>query len=805
MRYSTFRGVCFAILGFTLVTLLGLGVYLAQTSSATSLNQLPKANVIELQGRMTQQDLSARPGTITPLEDAGVIDMGRLGIRPLTAPMNFSKPSSGPGADSNAVGKGAFFGTTHQVVNQNTVSAFGTLGSGFTPAESVQFFLNGVVAGTFVADANGRLAVGITTGAGFGFITLEEVGTTSGKRAGGIVQVASTGPYLPGVTTAPHAVNTSAGGTFLYYGFGYPASTNVPIFRNTVSLGTALTNAAGRFFVTITPANNGNTSAVYHADTGVVGSVAGVTVEERSDAGTPPVGDQNLTRLFIDRPVLDSAVGGVVGLVGEGFQAGENVAVSGCTTTTIAASANGSVGALIGFLAGAGVSQCTFTGATSARVSRGTIVANALTTNLRAAIVNPALAAPGGTVTVLLDRLTPNDTGQVFLDGVSQGTATSSPSGALSFTVTKPSTVFVHEVGWVSNTGGADAIATVLLILGNPTAAPGTISGRIAEPDGSPLGGTVVRLNGAASRSTVSDGGGNYHFENVETDNFYTVTPSLANYSFSPPSRSFSLTGNMTDAGFTANPDATQTANAIDTTEYFVRQQYLDFLGREPDQGGLEYWSSQFDVCNGDATCIRNKRIDVSAAFFASVEFQQTGSYIYGVYAGTLGRTLNYGEFNADRSQVLGGAGLDPAKTVFAQNFVQRNEFTNRYPQSMTREEFVDAILQTMSARSGVNHSSLRAGLLSDYDTGGRALVVRQASEASSFVAAEYNKAFVLMEYFGYLQREIDQGGYDFWLDVLNNGTPGNYHGMVCSFLTSMEYQHRFSNVITHSNAECSQ
>jgi plastocyanin len=337
----------------------------------------------------------------------------------------------------------------------------------------------------------------------------------------------------------------------------------------------------------------------------------------------------------------------------------------------------------------------------------------------------------------------------------------------------------------------------------SPTAAPASIGGRITTPDGSPLGGAVMHLSGAATRATVTDGAGNYHFDDLATESFYAVTPSLVNYHFSPTSRSFSLVGNITDAAFTANADASPSANAIDTTEYFVRQQYLDFLGREPDQGGLEYWSAQINQCNGDAACISQKRIDVSAAFFASAEFQQTGSYIYGLYAGTLGRAPGYGEFMPDRAQVLGGSGLDQAKTAFAQAFVQRPEFTNRYPQSMTREQFVDAVIQTMTTRSGVDQSSLRNQFLGDYDSGGRALVVRHASEASSFAAAEYNKAFVLMEYFGYLRREIDQGGYDYWLDVLNHGAAGNYRGMVCAFLTSTEYQLRFSTVVTHSNAEC--
>ena len=62
-----------------------------------------------------------------------------------------------------------------------------------------------------------------------------------------------------------------------------------------------------------------------------------------------------------------------------------------------------------------------------------------------------------------------------------------------------------------------------------------------------------------------------------------------------------------------------------------------------------------------------------------------------------------------------------------------------------------------------------------------------------------------MMQYFGYLRRNVDQGGYDFWLDVLNNREPNNYRGMICSFITSREYQERFGSVVTRSNADCGQ
>jgi hypothetical protein len=73
----------------------------------------------------------------------------------------------------------------------------------------------------------------------------------------------------------------------------------------------------------------------------------------------------------------------------------------------------------------------------------------------------------------------------------------------------------------------------------------------------------------------------------------------------------------------------------------------------------------------------------------------------------------------------------------------------------------------------------------------------------ANLTLAEYNPAFVLTEYLGYPRRDPESSGYDFWLDVLNNRDADNFRGMVCSFITSTEYQRRFSSVVTHSNAEC--
>jgi hypothetical protein len=366
------------------------------------------------------------------------------------------------------------------------------------------------------------------------------------------------------------------------------------------------------------------------------------------------------------------------------------------------------------------------------------------------------------------------------------------------------------QSGWTLSPSAPWALSyTNLRAAAPPTAADSIISGHVLTPGGAPLAGAVVTLSGTQSRRAVTDAQGRYRFDNVETSGFYTVTPSRANYTFTPASRSFSIVGNQTDAAFSAEATA-ETANPLDTEPFFVRQHYLDFLDREPEQGGLDYWSTQLDGCKGDAGCLRSARTNVSAAFFIAEEMQRTGSFVYRLYKGALGRQVSYAEFATDRQQVRGGDNLDSARDALTDGFVERAEFTRKYVAAATAESFVDALLQTMRQSSGADLSARKADLIALYKTGksmreSRSLVVREAIDEPSFRQAEYNRSFVLMQYFGYLKREPEAAGYDFWLNVLNDKDPGNYRGMVCSFLTSAEYQLRFSSVVTHNNAECQQ
>ncbi len=260
--------------------------------------------------------------------------------------------------------------------------------------------------------------------------------------------------------------------------------------------------------------------------------------------------------------------------------------------------------------------------------------------------------------------------------------------------------------------------------------------------------------------------------------------------------------------------------NPLSNSAFFVRQHYLDFLNREPDPPGFGFWTNQIDLCGADQTCIELKRINVSAAFFLSIEFQETGFLVYRTYKAAYGNLpgtpvpLRLNDFLPDTQQIgkdviVGQTGweqqLENNKVAFALDFVTRSRFTNAYPISLTPTQFVDmlylnaGVIPTASERNSVIGEFGSALDTADSTARGRAL--RDVAENSSLKQQETNRAFVLMEYFGYLRRNpndppeagLNFDGYDFWLNKLNqfNGNFVNAE-MVKAFIVSGEYRQRF-------------
>jgi hypothetical protein len=263
----------------------------------------------------------------------------------------------------------------------------------------------------------------------------------------------------------------------------------------------------------------------------------------------------------------------------------------------------------------------------------------------------------------------------------------------------------------------------------------------------------------------------------------------------------------------------------------FVRQAYLDFLSREPDAGGFDYWKGQISQCMSNVQCFRGQTTVVSNAFFFELEYQQTGSYVYRLYRAAYGNNQpfpnpdnsnptearkipRYDVFVRDRARVVGGSSLAASQLALANLFVQRPEFLSKYPANLTLEQFVDAVLQTIQSDSGVNLQSQRPALIA---LGSRGAVLYRLADDNAqsnpisnraFIDAEYNRAFVTTQYFGYLRRDGDIGGLLFWLGQVNSAPLRDVpkqNAMVCSFITSVEYQLRFGPNVPRANRECPQ
>jgi hypothetical protein len=269
------------------------------------------------------------------------------------------------------------------------------------------------------------------------------------------------------------------------------------------------------------------------------------------------------------------------------------------------------------------------------------------------------------------------------------------------------------------------------------------------------------------------------------------------------------------------NDAADSETNPIDDSRNFVCQQYHDFLHRQPDEAGWQFWTDNIESCGADAGCRAAMRANVSSAFFLSIEYQATGYFVDRLYEACLNRRPHYEEYIHDMHAVgLGvqvGVGdwqqrLEANKQTFAESFVQRDEFTARYPGTMAADEFVNEMYEY----AGVEPTDVERQAATDAfgagGTKGRAAAMRAAMESASVYRAYYNRGFVLGEYFGYLRRDpnaqpdADWAGYDFWLAKLEAfSLPGEdvtQEGdafarvqraeMVRAFIESVEYRQRF-------------
>jgi hypothetical protein len=218
----------------------------------------------------------------------------------------------------------------------------------------------------------------------------------------------------------------------------------------------------------------------------------------------------------------------------------------------------------------------------------------------------------------------------------------------------------------------------------------------------------------------------------------------------------------------------TNTPITIADYDFFIQQQYIDFLRRFPEpscppqQCGLDFYVPILNGCNpADTECIKYTRGALSANFFRSPEFQAKGNLVMFLYMISVGQRPttvaelsdnskverpHYPEFMADVASITDPAdrnGPDPTKkAAFLAAWVQRPEFLAVCAVGVANGQCA----LNLGAKAGVtlSASSINAATAAP----SRAEVARIVAESPEVSAKFYKPAFVTMEYFGYLRRD---------------------------------------------------
>ncbi|HEV7890689.1 MAG TPA: NF038122 family metalloprotease [Pyrinomonadaceae bacterium] len=352
-------------------------------------------------------------------------------------------------------------------------------------------------------------------------------------------------------------------------------------------------------------------------------------------------------------------------------------------------------------------------------------------------------------------------------------------------------------------------------------------------------------VNGTASdRADYTAAAGTLRFGANETTKTFDVL--LTDDRFSEGAEAFNIT--LSDASqTTVGTPATFTVNITDNDSvtgaspvrwdsnfdvaFFVKQHYADFLNREADAPGLAFWSNEINSCGTNQACIETKRVNVSGAFFQAIEFQETGYLAYRTYKTAFGDAqgtfrdgngvqnailvpvIRLEEFLADTRRLGEGvvvgqgawqAQLEANKVAYFEEFVSRPRFMNA-PVTLTPTELVNALYANAGITPTLDQRQAAigefGGATNTADRAARGRALRRVAEDPALNQLERNRAFVTMQFFGYLRRnpndpqDTDHTGWKFWLDKLNQAN-GNFVAaeMVKAFLTSDEYRNRFGN-----------
>ncbi len=393
-----------------------------------------------------------------------------------------------------------------------------------------------------------------------------------------------------------------------------------------------------------------------------------------------------------------------------------------------------------------------------------------------------------------------------------------------SLTTPGPDTVQFSLASYTVNEGAGHA--TIVVNRSNP-AGPATVD--YTTSDILAVDKSCKDILGVASaRCDYVTTGGTLRFGAGEISKVITVP--IVNDAFVEGNETFTVTlSNVVGSGPGSPSTATVTIQDNDTNPnapnpfldnaFFVRQHYLDFLLREPDTAGFNAWLSVLNGCGPAQGWLGSPpgcdRVHVSSGFFRSTEFGEKGYWIYRFYESALGRRPAFAEFNSELRRLSGqmtDAEQEARRVDFVSRFMQLPAFIanfNGLTDSPSDAAALIAKLEQVGRVTLPASANTEPGQPPQYSR--QQLVDLMAS--GQFTAAQtlrafieqkivwdtyFYRAFVAMQYFGYLQRDPEQTGYDDWVRVLTFGDapsgipPGDYRHLIFGFIYSVEYRERF-------------
>jgi Calx-beta domain/Domain of unknown function (DUF4214) len=319
-----------------------------------------------------------------------------------------------------------------------------------------------------------------------------------------------------------------------------------------------------------------------------------------------------------------------------------------------------------------------------------------------------------------------------------------------------------------------------------------------ADDDGADTASQQKDFTFASGTLTFAPGDTSKSFQVLITENSFVQPEREAKILLSNVTGGAAL-GNPSRASLEIDDDdvAGEMENPIDDHHHFVRQHYHDFLNREPDQGGLDYWVGQLEDCGTDAPCLDSRRRDVSAAFYMSQEFQNTGFLVFKLEKASFARRPDYQNFMRNVQEISRNAiarGVDPSRQMFVADWANRAEFHAEYDR-LSNDDYVDELYRNAGVQSDPVTRNRQVDDLNN-NRRRRGDVLNDVIQNHQFDDNQFNPAFVLMQYFGYLRRNPDEAGYQFWVGKLEEtkNQPNNYQSMVNGFVKATEYRHRFGD-----------